>query len=32
LADYSPSGYSFTLGATLSTKVVIAGPNGTVPY
>jgi type II secretory pathway pseudopilin PulG len=32
LADYSPSGYSFTLGATLSTKVVITGPNGTVPY
>jgi type II secretory pathway pseudopilin PulG len=32
LADYSPSGYSFTLGATLSTKIVITGPNGTVPY
>jgi type II secretory pathway pseudopilin PulG len=32
LADYSPAGYSFTLGATLSTKVVVTGPNGTVPY
>jgi len=32
LADYSPSGYSFTLGATLSTKVGITGPNGAVPY
>lgn len=32
LEDYSPSGYSFTLGATLSTKVAITGPNGAVSY
>lgn len=29
LADYTPSGYTMTLGSTLSTKVVITGPNGT---
>jgi len=32
LADYTPSGYTLALGATLSTKVAITGPNGTVPY
>jgi len=32
LEDYSPAGYTFALGSTLSAKVVITGPNGTVPY
>jgi len=33
LADYEPSGYTLTLGSTLSTKVVITGPGGsTVSY
>ena len=32
LANYAPVGYSFTLGATLSTKVLITGANGAVPY
>jgi type II secretory pathway pseudopilin PulG len=32
LTDYTPSGYSLTLGATLSTKVAINGPHGPVSY
>jgi type II secretory pathway pseudopilin PulG len=28
LSDYVPAGYSMTLGATLNTKVIIAGPSG----
>jgi len=29
LSDYVPAGYTMTLGATLNTKIVITGPNGT---
>jgi type II secretory pathway pseudopilin PulG len=29
---YVPSGYSFTLGATLTNPVTIAGPHGAVSY
>lgn len=29
LSAYTPSGYTMTLGATLSTKVAITGPTGT---
>jgi len=33
LSDYEPPGYTFALGSTLDTKVVITGPAGaTVPY
>jgi type II secretory pathway pseudopilin PulG len=32
LADYSPAGYTLTLGPSLSTEVAISGPNGTVAY
>jgi len=32
LADYSPAGYTFTLGSSLNTKVAITGPNGAVSY
>lgn len=32
LGHYEPSGYTFALGATLNTKVVITGPNGAVSY
>jgi type II secretory pathway pseudopilin PulG len=33
LTDYEPSGYTFALGLTLDTKVVITGPGGaTVSY
>lgn len=33
LADYTPSGYSITLGATLNSKVVVTGPSGsTIAY
>jgi len=32
LADYEPSGYTLTLGSTLSTKVTITGPSGPVSY
>lgn len=32
LEDYSPPSYSFQLGASLGTKVVITGPDGTVSY
>jgi len=30
LSSYEPAGYSMTLGPTLSTKIVITGPGGTV--
>ena len=33
LSSYEPSGYTFALGSTLDTKVVITGPTGaTVTY
>jgi type II secretory pathway pseudopilin PulG len=32
LSAYEPSGYNMSLGATLNTKVVIDGPQGTVSY
>lgn len=33
LSDYTPSGYSITLGATLNSKVVVTGPSGsTISY
>jgi len=32
LSDYTPAGYTLTLGATLGTEVAITGPNGTVSY
>jgi hypothetical protein len=33
LSSYEPAGYTFALGATLDTKVVITGPSSaTVPY
>ena len=32
LETYEPSGYTFLLGATLSTPVTIAGPHGAVAY
>ena len=32
LADYTPTGYTITLGATLGTKVSLTGPNGALPY
>jgi hypothetical protein len=33
LSDYQPAGYTMALGSTLSTKIVITGPGGTVlPY
>lgn len=33
LSNYEPAGYTFTLGPTLGTRVVITGPAGTtVPY
>jgi len=30
LSGYAPSGYTLTLGSTLSTKIIITGPSGTV--
>jgi type II secretory pathway pseudopilin PulG len=32
LSAYEPAGYTFTLGSTLSSKVVITGPNGNLAY
>lgn len=32
ITDYTPAGYTLTLGSTLNTKVVIAGPRGAVAY
>ena len=32
LEQYEPARYTFTLGATLDTKVAITGPNGPVAY
>ena len=31
-SDYEPSGYTMTLGATLSSKVQLSGPNGPISY
>lgn len=32
LSTYQPTGYTFALGASLDTAVVITGPSGTVAY
>jgi len=32
LPDYSPAGYTFTLGSTLGTRVAVTGPNGNLSY